>query len=115
MEVSNDQIQVSNNRVHHTNIRTLYFHNNIFSSYISDEGEAGFKRLLCYMTCAEEIAPLGIRQKIKVSYVNQSNFFAETCLYELKIPIVHESLEDLEMHPNKLVLTTKALVLCEDK
>ena len=60
----------------------------------SDEGKSGLKRLLCYMTCAEEIPPLGMPQKIKVSYVDQSNFFAETCLFELKIPIAHKSLED---------------------
>ena len=46
------------------------------------------------MTYAEKIPPLGIPQKIKVSHVDQSTFVAETCLYELEVPIACESLED---------------------
>ena len=48
------------------------------------------------MTCAEEIPPLGMPQKIEVVYVNQWNFFAETCMYELKVPITHESLDNFK-------------------
>ncbi|CAB4005082.1 G2 M phase-specific E3 ubiquitin- ligase-like [Paramuricea clavata] len=61
-----------------------------------DEGEAGLKKFMCYMTCAEEIPPLGMPQKIEVVYVNQSNFFAETCMYELKVPKTHESLDNFK-------------------
>lgn len=69
---------------------------NVSFSFVLEQGEVGLKNFLCYMTAAEEIPPLGMPQKIKIIYSNQSTFFAETCLFELQIPIGCESLEDFK-------------------
>lgn len=39
-----------------------------------------------------------MQQKIKAVFINRDNpkFFAETCMYELKIPTVHDALENLK-------------------
>lgn len=65
-------------------------------SLILEQGELGLKNFLCYMTAAEEIPPLGMPEKIKIVYSNQSTFFAKTCLFELQIPIGYDSLEDFK-------------------
>lgn len=50
------------------------------------------------MTGTEEVPPLGMLEKIEAVFVkeNQPFFFAETCMFELKVPTVHEVLQDFK-------------------
>jgi hypothetical protein len=47
-------------------------------------------------TCTEEIPPLGMPEKIQVVFVNNSYLFAETCMFELKVPTAHEVRQDFK-------------------
>ena len=81
--------------VYSVNIFILWFrHVVIFFHFFPEKGETGLKQFVHFMTGTDEIPPLGMPQKIEVSFMNQSNFFAETCMFELKVPTSHEAFQE---------------------
>ena len=70
----------------------------LFHHIFSEEGEVGLKHWLHYIIGRDDIPPLGIPQKIEVVFYtgDQPSFFAETCLFQLKVPVVHEVLKDFK-------------------
>ena len=60
---------------------TLYLIELLFFVFDTEEGEQGLKRFLAYMTGRVEIPPLGMAENIEVVFVPQTQFFAETCIF----------------------------------
>lgn len=48
------------------------------------------------MTGRVEIPPLGMAEKIEIVFAPQTHFFAETCMFQLKVPNTYEDIQDFK-------------------
>lgn len=72
----------------------IFSYNKYIFSFI-EKGSDGLRKLLHFITGLSTIPPLGLKQQIEVEFhSNSKSFFAETCVYVLKVPINHDSFED---------------------